>query len=42
MQMAKTPVIFLTDTPVIVGSIVLAIAGILVVSQRQTNRIKEK
>ena len=42
MQMAKIPVIFLTDTPVIIGSIVLAIAGILVVSQRQTNRIKEK
>ncbi len=32
MQMAKTPVIFLTDTQVIIGSIVLAIAGILVVS----------
>jgi membrane protease YdiL (CAAX protease family) len=42
MQMAKIPVIFLTDTLVIIGSIVLAIAGILVVSQRQTNRIKEK
>ena len=40
MQMAKIPVIFLTDTPVIVGSIVLAIAGILVVSQRQTDKIK--
>ena len=32
MQMAKTPVIFLTDAPVIVGSIVLAFAGVLVVS----------
>ena len=32
MQMAKIPVIFLTDAPVIVGSIVLAIAGVLVVS----------
>jgi hypothetical protein len=38
MQMAKTPVIFLTDTPVIVGSIVLAIAGILVVLQRQMRK----
>jgi len=35
MQMAKTPVIFLTDTPVIIGSIVLAIVGLLVVLQRQ-------
>ena len=40
MQMAKIPVIFLTDTPVIVGSIVLAIAGILVVLQRQTDKMK--
>ena len=31
MQMAKTPVIFLTDTPVIVGSIVLAFGGLLLI-----------
>ena len=35
IQMAKTPVIFLSDAPAIVISIVLAIVGILVVSQRQ-------
>jgi hypothetical protein len=29
MQMAKTPVIFLTDTPVIVGSVILAFGGVL-------------
>ena len=33
MQMAKTPVIFLTDTPVIVGSIVLAIGGVLLMQR---------
>ena len=37
IQMAKTPVIFLTGTPVIVGSIVLAIVGILVVSSTIRN-----
>jgi membrane protease YdiL (CAAX protease family) len=31
MQMAKTPVIFLNDTPVIVGSIVLAFGGLLLI-----------
>ena len=33
MQMAKIPVIFLTDTPVIVGSIVLAIGGVLLMQR---------
>ena len=33
MQMAKIPVIFLTDAPVIVGSIVLAIGGVLLMQR---------
>ena len=33
MQMAKTPVIFLTDTPVIVGSVVLAFGGVLLMQR---------
>jgi hypothetical protein len=33
MQMAKIPVIFLTDTPVIIGSIVLAIGGVLLMQR---------
>jgi len=32
IQMAKTPVIFLTDAPVIVGSIILAFGGVLLIS----------
>ena len=36
MQMAKTPVIFLTDTPVIVGSIVLAFGGVLLIKRQST------
>lgn len=36
MQMAKTPVIFLTDTPVIVGSIVLAFGGVLLIKREST------
>ena len=35
IQMAKTPVIFLTDAPVIVGSIILAFGGVLLIGLLQ-------
>ncbi len=42
LQVAKTPVIMMTDTKVVVASIVLAIVGLLLINTKRRNRYNEQ